>query len=393
MTPTALARHLFAIYEDYRLDAMTPRHCKHGHVVPLLHDLAARSGGLLEISEAGQSTEGRSIHLVTCGKGERKILFWSQMHGDEPTATLALLDTLNFLVQRARHDSWVREMLREVTVQAVPMLNPDGAERVQRRSSCGIDINRDAQAQVTAEAALLRTLQRRLRPRFGFNLHDQELSSVGNTRRVTALALLAPPMDEKRGMPIVRLRAMRVAALIVRSLSQFVDHHIARYKDDFEPRAFGDSMQGWGTSTVLIESGHWPGDREKAFIRRLNFVAILSAARAIGDGSYQDVDLDHYRELPENGKQMFDIIVQDVVVRHPSGARVRADIGLMIEVAHNRFGAKPVVTVKDLGDLSTFGALETIQGGKRPIPAASVVLERVVPLSRFLDELQLYYPV
>ena len=393
MTPSALAQHLYSAYEEYALAEATPRHCKHAVVIPLLKNLVRESGGFLRIDNAGKSAEGRSVHLVSCGGGARRILLWSQMHGDEPTATLALLDMLSFLVARAGQDTWIREMLSDVTLMAIPMLNPDGAERFQRRTAGGIDMNRDALALVTPEAALLKNMQRRLKPMFGFNLHDQELSSVGESRCVTAVGLLAPALDERLSTPLVRLRAMRVAALIARSLGQFAAGHIARYKDDFEPRAFGDSMQGWGTSTVLIESGHWPGDREKKYIRKLNFVALLTAMKAIGDGAYQDVDLDHYRDLPENGKRLFDIIIKDVSVRHDAGARFQADIGLMVEPANNRHSTKPVVTIKDLGDLSTFGALEIIAGGKRSIAASRVAVDRVLLLSRLLDELQLYHPV
>jgi len=392
MTPGALARHLFTIYPHSRYDALGPRQCKHAAVHAALEELTEQGDGLLALHEAGRSLEGRCISMVSCGRGDKRVLLWSQMHGDEPTATLALLDIFGFLTGAGAEEAWVGEMLDAISIVAVPMLNPDGAERGTRRTSAGIDMNRDARALVTAEANILKGLQRRLRPRFGFNLHDQELSSTGDTTKVTAMALLAPALDARRSAPLGRMRAMRVAALIARVLGPMAGGHLARYNDAFEPRAFGDNMQGWGTSTVLIESGHWPRDREKNFVRRLNFVAILSALRAIADGSYQDVDVDHYRELPENGKRLFDIIIRDVVVKHPSGARHDADIGLMIEPQLNRTGTRTVVKVKDVGDLSTFGALETIPGGRRPVPTERVTIERVVPLTRFLDELQLYHP-
>ena len=177
------------------------------------------------------------------------------------------------------------------------MLNPDGAERIQRHTAVQIDMNRDARGLVTPEARLLREAQRRLKPAYGFNLHDQGLSSVGVTPKVAALSLLAPALDEKRSTPPVSLRAMRISALITRALSQFIGGHIATYDDAYEPRAFGDGMQSWGTSTVLIESGHWPGDPDKLFVRKLNYIALLTAIRAIGNGSYQDTEMDWYRQL------------------------------------------------------------------------------------------------
>jgi hypothetical protein len=391
MTPGALARRLFDEHPDVTLTHLAPADSRHEPVRAALRDIAALAPGLLVVEDAGHSLEGRSIPLVSLGRGPLRVLLWSQMHGDEPTATLALLDMLHYLARHTGEEPWIEAMLRELTVHIVPVLNPDGAERFQRRTAAGIDMNRDAGAQATPEATLLRALHRRCRPRFGFNLHDQELSSVGDTTRVTAMALLAPALDVRRTMPPVRLRAARVAALIARSLTPFAARHLARYNDTHEPRAFGDAMQKWGTSTVLIESGHWPDDPKKQFIRRLNFVAISTALSAIGNGAYQDTDLDHYAGLPENGKRIFDIIVRNLVLRHESGTRIPVDAGLMREPVHNHHAPAPVVTVKDVGDLSTFGALTTIDGGRREIGPESLALERVLPLARFLDELQLYH--
>ena len=80
-----------------------------------------------------------------------------------------------------------------------------------------------------------------------------------------------------------------------RVLQQFIPEQVARYDDEFEPRAFGDNIQKWGTTLVLIESGGYNGDSEKMEIRQLNFVAILSALKAIADSSYTQEDI---AELP-----------------------------------------------------------------------------------------------
>lgn len=45
----------------------------------------------------GKSVEGRDLNLITIGKGKTKIFLWSQMHGDEPTATATLFDIFNFI--------------------------------------------------------------------------------------------------------------------------------------------------------------------------------------------------------------------------------------------------------------------------------------------------------
>ncbi|MDL1889486.1 peptidase M14, partial [Nitrospirales bacterium NOB] len=211
-TPNTLARHLFSSYEQYRLDHLGPHNCNHTEITAAVHSVVASSRGLLDFQEAGKSLEGRSINLISCGKGNKRILLWSQMHGDEYTATLALMDILNMLVRRSSEEKWIHEMFDEATLYFLPMLNPDGAERRQRRTAQNIDMNRDARALITPEAQLLRNLQHRLKPQFGFNLHDQELWAVGDTKEISAVALLAPALDHKRSSPMVRVRAMRVAA-------------------------------------------------------------------------------------------------------------------------------------------------------------------------------------
>ncbi|MBI5473601.1 MAG: peptidase M14 [Ignavibacteriae bacterium] len=385
-TPNMLARHLFSIYEHFRLDHLTPLNCRHDVVVPELRALVGKSNGVLRCEALGRSLEGRSINLVTCGRGTKRILLWSQMHGDEYTATLALMDIFNFIGQQ-RKEKWLRDMLDETTLYFIPMLNPDGAEKRQRRTAQNIDMNRDALQLGTPEARALRGLQQKLRPQFGFNLHDQDLATVGDSGEVTALALLAPPSERKRTSSPVRTRAMRVAALLARVLHQFIPRNIATYPDAFEPRAFGDNFQALGTSTVLIESGHWPDDRNKQFVRKLNFVGILTALRCIGNGSYQDVELDAYRTLPQNGKAIYDIIIRDVLLEHSSGWSHTVDIGLAIPT--NDYSNPQTVIIKELGDLSTFTALETIAGRQRRISSAALTIESPVELKTLLDVLQL----
>jgi hypothetical protein len=183
---------------------------------------------------------------------------------------------------------------------------------------------------------------------------------------------------------------MRVCALMARSLSQFIDGHIATYDDAYEPRAFGDRMQSWGTSTILIESGHWPKDPEKAQIRKLNFVGLLVALHSIATGSYQDVELEHYHALKQNGTQLLDVIIRNVRLSHPSGWSMRADIGVSLEPEANRRSANPVARIVEVGDLHTFAALQTYDGSARRLAHGEVAIDRRLPLSDLLDLLQLY---
>jgi hypothetical protein len=361
-------------YDTFRSADVAPVSCKHATVHKVIDQYLARDGTVLSAEVLGTSIEGRAIRQITCGTGPAHVLLWSQMHGDETTATLALLDMFNLLSGPAASEGWMREMLTGTTLHFIPMLNPDGAERMKRLTAVGIDINRDALKLLTPEARILRDAQKRWSPAFGFNLHDQDPNSVGQSPNVTTIALLAPAADVGRTVTPGRQRAMKVAALIATVLKPYIGGHFATYDDTFEPRAFGDNIQRWGTSTVLIESGQWPDDPDKAFVRKLNAVALFVALHAIGAGSYETADLAAYNELIENGDRMLDIIVRGASVTHPSGWTGIADIGFTKTTVPGIVPGR--YTVKTIGDLSTFGALKTLDGLPRPLDAGDISVDK-----------------
>lgn len=391
--PKRFSTALFQSYNEYKRGDLSPSNCKHATIIPEVRGIVDRSQGLFGVERAGYSQEGREIVRLTFGRGPTSVLLWSQMHGDEPTATLALMDVFTYLNANAGA-SWVIALKDQITVHVLPMLNPDGAERFRRFSALGIDINRDARSLTTPEARILRGAQSSLSADFGFNLHDQGLSSVGPSSRIVAMSLLAPAVDKQRSMIPVRMRATRLAAFVSRQLSEFAPGNIATYDDAYEPRAFGDGMQSWGTSTILIESGQWPGDPEKAFIRKLNFVAILSSLHAISDSSYQDSDIDEYRALEQNGKRVYDIIVRGVELTRGSGGwSGRTDIGLAgvpLNGSTTEFSHEgSLFAVKEIGDLLDFGALWTFDASVRSVPAETFALEKTVTLAQLKNYLQL----
>lgn len=393
MTTAQLARTLFALHDRVVVSRLTAATCRHGELHPLLEGVVNGAPMLFRQELLGHSLEGRTITRISFGSGPLSVLLWSQMHGDEPTATLALVDVFNFLLGEGRECVWVSEMLRAATVHCILMLNPDGAERCQRYTAAHIDINRDAVALASPEARVLKRAHEACGPAFALNLHDQDVSSAGNLPAVSALALLAPALDNENSVPAHRLRAMQLGALLVSALSPFVEGHIATYDDAFEPRAFGDRMQSWGTSTLLIESGHWPGDPGKGFIRKLNFVALLCAIKGIADRSYESAELLRYAELKPNGKKVFDLIIRDVTLRHASGWSHRVDLGLSVAPGQpDRFDPRRApflaLVLKEIGDLSTHGALETVQASGRVLPASAVAIEMVLPRGDFLALLQ-----
>jgi len=237
------------------------------------------------------------------------------------------------------------------------MLNPDGAELFQRENAAGIDVNRDGRRQVTPEGQALKALRDRLQPAFGFNLHDQSARTrVGPDGRQAGIALLAPAYDSARSYNPVRSRARLVAAGIARGLETEIPGRVAKYDDSFNPRAFGDLMQQWGSSTVLLESGALPDDPEKQRLRQLNFGAILGALQAIATGGYLQADPADYDRLPFNTGGASDLLVTGASLVLPGRAPLRADLALNYDDPVARTGAR----VREVGDLSEAVAIDTL---------------------------------
>jgi len=380
------ARELFDRYDSYKLAAINSRRFTQSQMLGWVRPLLER--GRITSSSVGLSAEGRTINLLSFGDGPTKVLLWSQMHGDEPTATMALMDILNFFALHPGHPL-VETIRKDLTLLIVPMLNPDGAERFQRRTVQLIDLNRDALKLETAEARILKSIRDRYRPEFGFNLHDQDPRyTVGSTKEISALALLAPATDVPRLDNHVRRRAKLVAAGLADAMNQFIPGHVSRYDDTFEPRAFGDNIQKWGTSTVLVESGGWMGDREKMFLRKLNFVGILSSLHSIATGEYEKADLHSYEQLPFNSKNCYDMIFRNVLFQPPSNmSPVRLDVGVNLEEKQDSITGELILVgkIEDLGDLSTFGAFEEYDCEGTILDSSVIDMEKRMRREEFLS--------
>ena len=363
---TALANGL-RIAERYRVAAIRERRFTHGELWGAM--APALASPALRTEEIGRSINGRPIRAVTFGRGPTSVLLWSQMHGDESTASMSLADIFAFLAG-TEHDPLRERLGRELTITFVPMLNPDGAELFQRENAAGIDVNRDGRQLSTPEARALKTLRDRLRPDYGFNLHDQNARTrVGPRGLQAGIALLAPAYDESRSYNATRSRARLVAAAIADILQGDIPGRVARYDDSFNPRAFGDLMQQWGTSTVLIESGALPDDPQKQRLRALNVAAILGALDAIATGSYTVARAESYESLPRNASGANDLLVVGGRLVLPGQPPMLADIAINYEDAV----AQTEGRVRDVGDLRETVALDTVDAAGlflHPLPAA-----------------------
>jgi hypothetical protein len=263
----------------------------------------------------------------------------------------------------------VQRILSSLTLYVIPMLNPDGAERFQRRNAQGIDINRDALLLQSPEGLALKNLRDRLNPPLGFNLHNQNWrTSVGKTGQAATISLLAVSFDEARSDNAGRIRAKKVCAVLRDALEPFIPGGMARYDDAFEVRAFGDNLTKWGTSVVLIETGAYPGPAPDRMLVRVNFVGLLTAIDALASGEIDRANPARYESLPMNDSMLLHTIVSNALIVTGTGvAPFKGDIGIganrSIRTASGRRSVGLSARIEDIGDLRVYGALERIDAG------------------------------
>jgi hypothetical protein len=137
-------------------------------------------------------------------------------------------------------------------------------------------------------------------------------------------------------------------------LQEYIPGQVGRYDDAFEPRAFGDNIQKWGTSTILIESGGFPNDPEKQEIRKLNYTIILASLFAISNKTFLENEISSYENIPENDRMLIDLKILGINY-NLLGKNYILDLGINqeeVDLPENNslyYNSKIV----DRGDLST----------------------------------------
>jgi hypothetical protein len=356
---------LAQIWDSEHVSPPLPPLLDHDEVERRLKAVAEADPDRFFFERVGESLENRSINMITVGTGAFRVMLWSQMHGDEPTATAALFDVLDYF-QRHRADPPVQRILSSLTLYMVPMLNPDGAERFQRRNAQYIDVNRDALSLQTPEGRLLKLLRDRFQPKLGFNLHNQSWSTtVGDPPKPASISLLSVAYDKEESENANRRLSKRVCAVIRDALEPFASGQIGRYDDEFEVRAFGDNLTLWGTPVVLIETGAFPAAAPDPFLVRLNFIGILSALDAVATGAVNKADPKRYESLPKNESKGFYILVKNATVVPGTGVKAfHADIGITgnrrVRIIAGQRQIFMQTGIGDLGDLRTYTGLRVI---------------------------------
>jgi len=366
----SLFQQLYHNYNDYHISEIENNRFQPKDFYRVLEPLASKFG----MFKLGSSVEGRPIFSITIGEGSVRVLLWSQMHGNESTATRAILDILQFfnnpgVLADAHHD-----ILNKLTVCIIPMLNPDGAERFQRRNALEIDINRDARVFASPEALILKSIIKDFNPDIAFNLHDQRrFYNIKGTAKPSTMAFLSPAYNQQEEINSTRSKAMHLIAGMRMDLETVIPDQVGIYKDSFSPRAFGDYCQAQGVTTVLVESGWQRCDVEKEYVRKLNFCSLLSAFNTIANNSYNQFTVADYQTIPMNDEKLFDVLIRGIGFKSGNGT-IKYDIGIhRTEETIN--GSKAYYSngvIADIGDLKEYYGFEEVDGGELVVNCGNV---------------------
>jgi hypothetical protein len=304
----------------------------------------------------GTSFLGNEIYKLSFGSGEKRLLIWSQMHGNESSGTRAMFDVINFFEQNS---ALAQNILSNITIDFIPMLNPDGANVNTRRNAIGIDINRDFLAKESTEIHVLLNQIEKGNYQTLFNLHDQRtIFNVGQTSKPATLSFLAPSYNIEEEVNEVREKTMGIIQAMNTELQKVIPGQIGRYTSEFYPMSTGDNFTKMGYPCVLFEAGHFPNDYQRNETRKYNALAIISGLYAIANKN--ELPFDEYLSIPQNGQKFLDVVLRNVNVVNGNNTST-VDLGIYFEDVYDEKSntVEQIAKIIEIGDLRKFaGHLE-----------------------------------
>jgi hypothetical protein len=293
------------LLKKHKESSLYHRYINNDNVLPLLQNL----NNNFEVDNVGYSVNNEPIFSITIGAGSKRILMWSQMHGNESTTTKALFDVMNILNQ----SNWFsEEVLKNCTLKIIPILNPDGARLYTRLNANNIDLNRDAQEQSQPESAVLLDVFNKFTPDFCFNLHGQRtIFSAGKFNNPATISFLAPAQDQNASITETRKCAMEIVVKMNDLLKQVIPDQIGIYDDSFNINCVGDTFQTKNTPTILFEAGHFKEDYSRERVREYLGLSLMAAFNYIANTEISGAFYGDYFKIPKNEKLFYDIIIRN----------------------------------------------------------------------------------
>ena len=296
----------FSLYKQKELSG---RYITLNHITPILNTLPS----YIEKTQIGVSVNSLPIYKLKLGTGSKKILMWSQMHGNESTTTKAVFDLLNFLDSPEVKSKLI---LENCEIHIIPILNPDGSQAYTRVNYNNTDLNRDAQLLSQPESKVLKSAYSDIKPDFCFNLHGQRtiFNPKGFSKPAT-VSFLAPSADIDKNITPARKKAMELIVAMNAFLQLKIPNQVGRYDDGFNLNCVGDTFQSLNSPTILFEAGHYPNDYERETTREFIWHSLVVALEYIATKPVNKDKVREYFEIPENEKLFFDIIIKNLPIK------------------------------------------------------------------------------
>lgn len=302
-------KDLQQLFTEHKEANLFHRYITNAHIEPLLNKL----GDLVQIEILGTSVLNKPIYGLQIGSGEKRILMWSQMHGNESTTTKAIFDLINSLL----NNHSLKYVLNTCTLYIVPILNPDGAEAYTRVNANQVDLNRDAQNLTQPESMVLRSLFEKFKPDFCYNLHGQRtIFSIGKSNKPATVSFLAPAQDAACTLTSNRKIAMEVIGIMNLALQNIIPNQVGVYDDAFNLNCVGDTFQSKNIPTILFEAGHYPEDYAREKTRELIFVSYVYSLDYIARTNVTGSNFEPYFNIPENEKCFMDVIIRNAKINN-----------------------------------------------------------------------------
>ncbi|RZJ68321.1 MAG: DUF2817 domain-containing protein [Flavobacterium sp.] len=302
------------LFDQYKESSLHGRYITLDDIAPLLKKRQDR------VKIFGKSVDGKPLLSYYKGSGKTKILLWSQMHGNETTATKALFDLFNLL---EADDELSRRLLSEFTFCFVPMLNPDGALKYTRENAIGVDLNRDFHDLSQPESRALTELFESFEPDYCYNLHDQRtIFGVGNTGKPATISFLAPAYNHDRDMNKTREKAVSIIVSMNDALQRLIPGQVGRFDDTFNINCVGDNFQFRGVPTILIEAGHFQEDYDREETRFYFFASLLSGFSHIYENDIVDNVIEKYLNIPQNMVVFFDFVYKNIKINYDGNEKI-----------------------------------------------------------------------
>jgi len=335
--------HLECLFNKYKESTLFGRYICNKHI----HSLLEKFDSVFKIDALGVSVLEKPIVSITAGNGPKRILMWSQMHGNESTTTKALFDLLNFLNS---NETEALRILENCTIKIVPILNPDGAEAYTRINANKIDLNRDAQDLSQPESVILREIYSSFKPHYCYNLHGQRtIFSAGKANKSATVSFLSPSQDMACTITENRKIAMEIISVMNFHLQKLIPEQVGIYDDSHNINCVGDMFQSLGTPTILFEAGHFTKDYQREKTRELIFHSYLVSLIYITENYVDGSKYLPYQQIPMNDKLFYDIILRNVEFEEKNW-----DVAIQYQEILENESIKFSPKIEKIGNLNTF---------------------------------------